>query len=476
MLKPEFLSVFLFILPLLIIPLLDFSFFGDAAEKYLKFGLTDFSDIVNGIVLQFWLYLPLGLIGAWRWAVWTFKKVCAQFYSPISEFRISQSSAITLSVITPVYNEDPRVFSSALKSWELNKPDEIIAVIDHMDKSCISVFTEFSKDKKWSKLIITSKPGKRPALADGIVASGGNIVALVDSDTIWAPDIKEKLIAPFIKDEKIGGVTTTQHPIETQTIWQKMTDVFWDIRNYYDMPSQTAMGSSLSCLSSRTALYRRDIILPHLEEFLNEIILGRKKESGEDKCLTRLIQRQGWKSYYQSNVTVYSTASRDFVTFWKQRLRWSRNSHNSDLVSLVDGWAWDHPYLAFYMIDRFISTFTLFLGPIFFAFALYHSLWILAVSIALLWIFGRSIKILPHLRRQPKDILLIPVFVAVNYLIAVAKLYALVTIREQKWIRETKNDTMKPSKKTDGYKIAINIVLSGLIIGGLVTLVEFIVR
>lgn len=466
----------LILLSMLILPLFYSWYYADTIEKYLKVGLTDLLDIINGIVLQFWLYLPLGLIGTWRWGVWIFKKICAQFYTPVWESGRSKSNVLSLSVITPVYNEDPIIFTSALKSWELNNPDELIAVIDQMDRACINAFTKFSKDKSWTRLIITSIPGKRSALAKGILASTGSIIALVDSDTIWEPHIKEKLIAPFIKDKKIGGVTSRQHPISRQTIWQKMTDVFWDMRNYYDLPSQTAMGCSLSCLSSRTAFYRREIIVPNLEEFLNEIILGKKRESGEDKCLTRLIQRQGWKSYYQSNATVYSSASPDFVTFWKQRVRWSRNSHNSDLISLWDGWAWKHPYLAFYMIDRFISTFTLFLGPIFFAFAVYKSLWILAVSILFLWIFGRSIKIIPHLRRQPKDILLIPVFVAVNYLIAIAKLYALVTIREQTWIREVKYDIKKYSKKSGAYRRVIAIALTGVIIGGLVTLVEFIIR
>ena len=100
----------------------------------------------------------------------------------------------------------------------------------------------------------------------------------------------------------------------------------------------------------------------------------------------------------------------------------------------------------------------------------------MAVSILFLWIFGRSIKIIPHLRRQPKDILLIPVFVAVNYLIAIAKLYALVTIREQTWIRKVKYDIKKYSKKSGAFRRVIDIALTGMIIGGLVTLVEFIIR
>ena len=76
-----------------------------------------------------------------------------------------------------------------------------------MDRACINAFTKFSKDKSWTRLIITSIPGKRPALAKGILASTGSIIALVDSDTIWEPHTKENLIAPFKKDKKIGGVT-----------------------------------------------------------------------------------------------------------------------------------------------------------------------------------------------------------------------------------------------------------------------------
>ena len=380
---------------------------------------------------HFWFYIPLGIVGIWRWLVWGVKKTGAALYKPMPE----DSSNCTLSIITPVYDEDPETFNLALLSWERNKPDEIIAVIDKRDKDCIRVFQTFCRTRPWAKLIITSKPGKRQALADGIEQAKSEIVALVDSDTIWDSKVKRKLLGPFSNPE-IGGVTPRNHPVKRQSIWEKMTDVFWDMRNYYDLPSQTAMGSALTCLTGRTSLYRREIILPRLAEFLNEILLGKRKESGEDKCLTRLLQRDGWKTYYQSTAVVYSMAASDFKTFITQRLRWTRNSHNSDLVSLFDGWAWRHPYLAFYMTDRFISTFTLFLGPIFLGISIYYHQFTVTLAILTLWMVGRGIKILPHLRRHPEDILLIPIFVAVNFLMALIKLYALITIREQKWIRE----------------------------------------
>jgi glycosyltransferase involved in cell wall biosynthesis len=381
---------------------------------------------------HFWFYIPLGIVGLWRWSVWGIKKVCSMYYLPIEPTRPSQGT--TLSIVTPVYNEEPSRFKAALDSWEANNPDELIAVIDEVDKACIEIFKEFKKNKPWARLVITAEPGKRSALADGILLSQSSIIALADSDTIWAPNIKQTLLVPF-KDPKIAGVTPRNHVIECVSIWQKMTDIFWDMRNYIDMPSQTAMGECLSCLTGRTSLYRREVLVPKLHEFLNEYILGRRKESGEDKCLTRLVQQEGWKTYYQSDAVIYSYAPSDFRTFWKQRMRWTRNSHNSDLKSLLDGWVWKHHYLTFCMIDRFVSTFTLFLGPIYFGIAVVLQQWVVAGAILCLWIVGRGIKIIPHLRRRPEDTVLVPVFVAINFMIAIIKLYALITLREQKWIR-----------------------------------------
>ena len=190
---------------------------------------------------------------------WIVKKICSYFYSPISVEIPPYHD--TMTIITPVYNENPDVFKRALNSWEANRPDELVAVIDQSDRRCVEVFEQFSLNKPWAKLIITPKPGKRRALVDGILNSSGNILALVDSDTIWGEDIKNTVLAPFI-DPEIGGVTTKNHPIELRSVWQKMTDIFWDLRNFQDLPAQTAMGKAMTCLTGRTSLYRREVYTP----------------------------------------------------------------------------------------------------------------------------------------------------------------------------------------------------------------------
>ncbi|HZD82408.1 MAG TPA: glycosyltransferase family 2 protein, partial [Nitrososphaeraceae archaeon] len=207
-------------------------------------------------------------------------------------------------------------------------------------------------------------------------------------------------------------------------------------------------------------IYRRKILLPLLSEFLNETILDRKKESGEDKCLTRLVQREGWKTYYQSNAQVYTAAVVKFEDFWQQKVRWTRNTYNSDLKSMYEGWIWKKPYLAFFTIDKIISLFCLFIGPIAISIAIYLNHWYVALSILILWMVGRGVRLIPHLRRHPKHVLIIPVYVASNFWMALAKVYALVTIRDQRWIRP--KDRYEARKRF--IKKVKNVVLTGEII------------
>ena len=420
--------------------------------------MVDLASTIIGQILEYiWFYFPLGIIGFYRWGVWTFKRICAEGYEPIPIGIPTFYSS--LAIVTPVYNEDPVLFKKALESWEASHPDELIAVIDQRDIPCIEVFKEFAIGKRWAQLVVTHQPGKRPALALGIKKAKSKIVAFVDSDVIWSPAIKEKLLAPF-KDAQIGGVAVKQNAIQSNHVWQTIADMLWDQRNYLDWPSQTAMGRALTCISGRTAVYRRHILLPLLDEFLNETILGRQKESGEDKCLTRLVQREGWRTYYQSNVQIYTAASVEFKTFWKQKIRWTRNTYNSDITSMFEGWIWKRPYLAFFTIDKFISVFCLLIGPIAFCVALYLNHWILAVSIVVLWLVGRGIRLIPHLKHNPQNIKMIPMYVLSNFWMAIAKLYALVTIRDQKWIR-TKN---RYEARKRLFKRIKNVLLTGEIV------------
>lgn len=372
--------------------------------------------------------VPLGIIGFWRWGIWLLKELVALKYRPKkTPYKAS------VSIVTPVYNENPKVFSKALETWVKNKPQEIIAVIDYTDKKCIKIFRDFKKKFKSGKLIITKVPGKRPALALGIKKAKGEIVALVDSDTLWEKDVIKNALPPF-NDKKMGGVGTYQNVLNPKTPAQRIFDIQLDIRYRDEMPFLSAAGDALVCLSGRTAFYRRRVILPMLNALVNETFMGKPVISGDDKRLTYLVLSHGWKVYFQSNSHVYTPGMADIKSYLQQRIRWSRNALRADLKAIKEGWVFRHPALVFFQIDKIFQSIAVMLSPIFFIVSLLMGIYSIALIILIWWFISRTIKMFPHLRRKPRDIFMLPTFILYTFTTGFLKLYALFTINTQGWI------------------------------------------
>lgn len=388
------------------------------------------------------LYFPLGVIGIYRWSVWVVKKLCARRYRPTPE----NGHRPTLSLVVPVYNEDPEVFRRALASWRANHPQEIIVVADRSDTACIEVCSAVAREDATLRLVVTDRPGKRQALADGIRLATHEIVALVDSDTIWDPGITPLLLAPFA-DPRVGGVSPRQAVLLPNTLARRLFSIHLNQRYLDEMPFLAAVGDALTCLSGRTAVYRRAAIEDLCDALESEKFWGVRCVSGDDKCLTRLVQERGWQVRYQREAVVRTPGAPDLKTFFKQQLRWTRNSYRSDLKSLVGqrGWIWRRELpLAYHIVDKFTQPFTLLLGPLFLLYSLWWGHWWVAVSLVAWWLVSRSIKLHAHLSQHLRDLILLPVYLAASYFMAVLKIYALMTIRRQGWI--TRWDTSRLGK------------------------------
>lgn len=419
-------------------------------------------ETIQNIAPNIIFFLPLGIIGIWRWSVWVFKKIYILFYKEKTGQFIGN-----VSIITPVYNEDPKLFINALNSWAENNPYEIIAVIDYTDEKCIKAFTEFSKGRKNCRKIITKKPGKRAALADGIKEATGEIVALVDSDTLWTPGVMSKSLIPFT-DPKIGGVATRQNVYDPKTLAQKIFDILLDLRYLDDMRFLAAAGPYTRCLSGRTAFYRRSAVLPLADQLENETFMGQKAISGDDKCLTYLVQANGWHTYYQHSALVYTPGTEKMETFLKQKIRWTRNSWRADTKAFFNFWIWKSPLFAIGFLDSATQPFTLILSPCFLIMALYLGLWNEALLLVSWWLISRGVKIFGHLRRRPQDITILPIYIGFTFLSAIIKIYSLVTINTQGWI--TRWD--KSRLNTIGIvKTLYSYIFTALIIFGLFFLV-----
>jgi hyaluronan synthase len=359
-----------------------------------------------------------------RWISWLIRRIPASLYRPVSN-----SHREPISVVVPVYQEDPEIFAYAIESWLANGVDEVILVIDSSDRTCQEIATRYPVT-----VIITDTPGKRDALRRGWEAASTPLVALVDSDVIWAHDVAAQVCMPFA-DPVVGGVSTRQNVYNPKGFLQRVNDMYLDYRYFDENAAQTALGRAISCISGRTAVYRRDLLLEISDEFFAETFMGVPCMSGDDKCLTSLLLKRGHRTVLQRSARVWSTFPGKLKTFLRQRLRWARNTWRSDIRALfLERWAWRYPFLAYTMLDKAVGSFTLLAAPIFMTLAIVRQDWTFVLLLSAWWWISRSIKMLPHLRRRPLSIFLIPPFVLLSFAMAILKLTALATIRKQRWL------------------------------------------
>jgi len=375
-------------------------------------------------------YVPIGLVGVLSWSVWLLRFTLSRVYRPVQS-----GYTATTSVVVPSYREDPDIIDRCLESWLRENPTEVIVVPDVADTEVIERLRGRAATDPRLIVLPFVHAGKRSALGVGIRHASQEILLLADSDTSWEPGLLSAVLAPFA-DPEVGGVGTRQNAYLPRTsVWRRIADWLIDVR-YLDYVRAQARAGAVACLSGRTAAYRREVVLPVLENLEDEFFLGRRCISGDDGRLTWLVLASGYKTVYQSNARALSMFPDRGRAFFKQRLRWSRNSYRTYLTAMWKGWLWRQPFICQ------LSVIQVMLTPVTMGFAVtYLIVWVLhpqrlVAVIAVLWLLaGRGLRGISHLRERPSDIWLLPLVALITITIALpVKLYAFATMNVHGWL------------------------------------------
>lgn len=379
---------------------------------------------------ELWYLIPFGIAGLLSWATWGLRWVVSRQYQPIqNDFRT------TTSVIVPSYREDPDVTLRCLETWLRDEPDEIIMVVDVDDKDMLSALKSYEEANPTLRVIPFKHEGKRSALAVGIREAQYDIFVLTDSDTAWEAGLIEQIQMPFAAPE-VGGVSTRQNAhLRDTSIWRIVADWLVNTR-YLDYVPLEGMVGGVTCLSGRTAAYRREVVLPVVQHMEYEYFLGRLCVAGDDGRLTWLTLAQGYKTVYQGTARAWSMFPNKLHAFIKQRIRWSRNSFRCYVTAMAKGWLWEQPVVTQIRVLQILFTpLTAFfmLGYVFLL-GFQGNWWLFAV--AAIWLFvGRGIRSISHLREHPRDIFALPLVTVMIIVIALPiKIYAFFTMNKHGWL------------------------------------------
>ncbi|WP_460511235.1 glycosyltransferase [Frigoribacterium salinisoli] len=357
------------------------------------------------------------------WLLWVLKVVLSRRYRPFTgEFHGSTS------VVVPVVDEPLDLFRDVIGRMVEQGPGEIIVVINGApNPELAAVCDEFGPLVRWTH---TPIPGKRNAVMIGTEMSRGDITVLVDSDTVWTPGTLSELVRPFA-EATVGGVTTRQRILQPERSWiTRWADWLENSRALYSMPAQSVLGQ-IGCLPGRTIAFRREILTRVMDRFMHERFMGVFLEVSDDRTLTNLTLKEGYRTVYQYSSLVYTDAPLQVRKLWKQQLRWARGSQYNTLRMMP--WMLGHaPVLALFFAMDIVLPFVL-LGVvggwiyrgltgqgvnlyqgILDEYGVSTGLLAIVALMVLSSVLSMAIRQMRHLAEKPSDFFRLPVFIIVS--------------------------------------------------------------
>ena len=280
---------------------------------------------------------------------------------------------------------------------------------------------------------------------------------------------------PPLEDPKAGAVTPAvltqrfDHGVFSWAGFWNFIGCLYIIRRNFDRQAINTVDGGISTVPGRAFLIRSEIMQDpdYIHNFLNEYMefpfIGKigPVNTGEDTFTTRWLYRKGWQIKVQHcpEATVETDNLGVYPRFRNQLSRWSRSSIRSRVTQMSEGWNYISQYpWTFYTVNiQCLTNFPLFVDGTL-IFTLYKGVAMqepdfifstrTATMLFLCWLMSsKLIKLLPHFRRHPWDILYFPFYILFVYYHTFHRLHAVMTIGNDSWAGRNNLDDFAPGGK-----------------------------
>ncbi len=245
-------------------------------------------------------------------------------------FRMPEGAVLPrVSVIIPAFNEGPMVERSVRSVAASDYPKELLEIIVVDDGSRDDTFFHMQRIRREHagsvKLVrFAGNQGKREALCAGFRAANGEILITIDSDSEIEPRTIREMVAPFLADANVGAVAGRVAVLNRDTVISRMLEVQYTLAFDFGRAAQSAY-RGVACCPGALSSFRREAVLPFLEEWSSQTFLGRPVNHGEDQALTNIVLRQGYDTVYQRTAVVHTLAPTTYTQLSRMFVRWDRS-------------------------------------------------------------------------------------------------------------------------------------------------------
>lgn len=235
------------------------------------------------------------------------------------------------TTIVPAYNEGKLVYKTLRSLVDSDYPKDKLQILCVDDGSKDDTWKWMQKAKRefGDRVSIYQQPenrGKRQALYRGFHLATGEVFITVDSDSIVKKDTLRQMASPFIADENCGAVAGNVRVLNRKKgLIPRMLEVSFAFSFEFIRSAQSALGS-VFCTPGALSAYRKEAVMTALPEWINQTFMGQPSTIGEDRAMTNMILKQGYKVFFQRHAYVFTNIPERYKNLHKMFTRWERSN------------------------------------------------------------------------------------------------------------------------------------------------------
>jgi hyaluronan synthase len=258
------------------------------------------------------------------------------FYRPHTAGGPHLAEDPNIAIVMPAFNEEEAIATSIRSLLAVDYPAEKLEVVVVNDGSSDATLEEIrivaAGEPRVQVIDFPENRGKRAAMAAGIRATAAEIIAFVDSDSMLERDALRVIVQGFA-DSKVGAIAGHAEVHNARETWiTRMQAVRYFVAFRVCKAAESIFGA-VTCCSGCFSAYRREAILPALEQWEHQRFLGRPATYGDDRSLTNYVLRN-WKVRYEERARSRTIVPATVTLFLRQQLRWKRSwTRESVIVS-----------------------------------------------------------------------------------------------------------------------------------------------
>jgi N-acetylglucosaminyltransferase len=259
-----------------------------------------------------------------------------------------------VDVVVPCFNEDPALLEACCRSVAVQDyPGPLRGwLVDDgsRNRDALAPVYQRWRDRGWDVRLLDRNTGKRAAQDEAVRRGSGELVVLMDSDTVLAPDAVRQAAARF-RDEQVGAVSGSIGVLNAPTnLLTRLIHHRYRLRFQVERPAQ-GFFTSLLCCSGPFAVYRRSLLARLWPRYLSQTFAGIPCTNGDDLHLTNLVLATGRQVLFEPRATASTWVPRSLRQYLRQQLRWNRSFYR-ELRWTFAGIRSRHPYLALDVLAR----------------------------------------------------------------------------------------------------------------------------